>query len=263
MELRAPSHWRTLEFHSDVHLYEQEPATFRAWEAYLATSAADAIFILGDLFEVWVGDDALNPASAWDQGIVRALRTCAAKRPTFYLPGNRDFLVGDAFLRAVGLQRLPDPTVLCMGEARIALSHGDALCTDDLPYQQFRAEVRSWTWQHDFLALPVQVRQDKARSIRMASETRKHATTTYVDVNPAAVNTLLDQLRAETLVHGHTHMAGRHALAQGQQRLVLSDWCAGSAPPRLEILRCEQLPGTPTAFTRVRLAQYAAITPCE
>ncbi len=261
MELRAPSHWRTLEFHSDVHLYEQDPATFQAWEAYLASSSADAIFILGDLFEVWVGDDALNPASAWDQRIVRALRSCAAKRPTFYLPGNRDFLVSDAFLRAVGLQRLPDPTVLCMGESRIALSHGDALCTDDLPYQQFRAEVRSWKWQHDFLALPLEARQEKARGIRVASENRKHTNATYVDVNPDAVATLLDQLHADTLVHGHTHMAGQHALAHNKQRLVLSDWCAGSTPPRLEILRCERMPGTSAMFTRVNLEPQAADNP--
>jgi UDP-2,3-diacylglucosamine hydrolase len=253
MELHAPSHWRTLEFHSDVHLYEQDPATFEAWASYMAASQADAIFILGDLFEVWVGDDALSPNSAFDLRMVQALRECAGKRPVFYIPGNRDFLVGDPFLRSVGLQRLPDPTVLCIGGQRIALSHGDALCTDDLPYQQFRAEVRTRQWQREFLALPLEARLAKARGIRQASEARKQETAAYVDVNTGAVAALLEKLQADTLIHGHTHLAGIHALAHGKQRLVLSDWSADATPPRLEILRCELSPNVPMQCTRVNV----------
>lgn len=239
MDLHAPSHWRTLEFHSDVHLFDQEPHTFAAWQAYLATSTADAVFILGDLFEVWVGDDALNTASPFDQQIVTSLRNCASKRPTFFLPGNRDFLVGDRFLCQVGLQRLPDPTVLVFQGQRIALSHGDALCTDDTAYQQFRTEVRSAQWQRDFLGQPLDKRLAKARAIRQASELRKQAQMAYVDVNTDAVTALMAQLHADVLVHGHTHQAGAHLLDSGKQRLVLSDWCTDATPARLEILQLQ------------------------
>lgn len=243
MDLHAPSHWRTLEFHSDVHLFDQDPNTCAAWQAYLATSTADAVFILGDLFEVWVGDDALSTASPFEQQIVTSLRNCASKRPTYFIPGNRDFLVGDRFLRQVGLQRLPDPSVLVFQGQRIALSHGDALCTDDTAYQQFRAEVRAPQWQRDFLSLPLDIRQAKARAIRQASESRKQTQTQYVDVNADAVLALMAQLDANVLVHGHTHQAGTHMLDAGRQRLVLSDWCAGATPARLEVLRLQARPG--------------------
>lgn len=252
MDLHAPSHWRTLEFHSDVHLLEQDPHTLAAWRAYLTSSTADAVFILGDLFEVWVGDDAINAASAFDQQIIQSLRTCAHQRPTFFIPGNRDFLVGDRFLRQVGLQRLPDPTVLVLQGQRIVLTHGDALCTDDTAYQQFRAEVRSAQWQRDFLGLPLDVRQAKARAIRQASELRKQESDSYVDVNTLAVRALMSQLEAHVLIHGHTHHAGTHMLDSGQQRLVLSDWCADSTPARLEVLQLKPGPDC-NAFQRVSL----------
>lgn len=243
MDLHAPSHWRTLEFHSDVHLFDQEPRNLAAWQAYLAACTADAVFILGDLFEVWVGDDALSAASPFDQQIVSSLRDSAAKRPTFFIPGNRDFLVGDGFLHHVGLQRLPDPTVLVFNGQRLALSHGDALCTDDTAYQQFRTEVRSALWQREFLGLPLELRQAKARAIRQASESRKQEQARYVDVNADAVDALMAELQADILIHGHTHQAGMHALGSGKQRLVLSDWCADSTPIRLEVLRIEALAG--------------------
>lgn len=223
-----------------------------AWQAYLAASTADAVFILGDLFEVWVGDDALGTTCPFNQKIVASLRECASKRPAFFLPGNRDFLVGDRFLRQVGLQRLPDPTVLVFNGQRIALSHGDALCTDDTVYQQFRAEVRSAPWQRNFLGLPLDMRQAQARAIRQASESRKQAQTAYVDVNADAVTALMTRVHADVLVHGHTHQAGAHLLADGRQRLVLSDWCADATPARLEFLQLQAQAGHNT-FQRVSL----------
>lgn len=252
MDLSAPSHWRTLEFHSDVHLFDQEPRTFAAWQAYLAASTADAVFILGDLFEVWVGDDAVSTANAFDQKIITCLRTCAQKRPTFFIPGNRDFLVGDHFLRQVGVQRLPDPCVLVIQGQRIALSHGDALCTDDTVYQQFRAEVRTPQWQRDFLQLPLDQRQAKARAIRQVSESRKQEQAQYVDVNTDAVLDLMAQVQADVLVHGHTHQAGTHQLDATRQRLVLSDWCADATPARLEFLQIQAQAGQ-NSFQRVSL----------
>lgn len=252
MDLHAPSHWRTLEFHSDVHLFDQEPHTFAAWQAYLAASTADAVFILGDLFEVWVGDDALSSTSPFDQQIIASLRASAQQRPTFFIPGNRDFLVGDRFLRQVGLQRLPDPTVLVVQGQRIALSHGDALCTDDTAYQQFRAEVRTPQWQRDFLGQPLDMRQAQARAIRQASESRKQGQAPYVDVNTDAVTTLMAQVHADVLVHGHTHQAGVHTLDGNRQRLVLSDWSADATPARLEVLQLQARTGHNT-FQRVPL----------
>lgn len=248
--MHAPSHWRTLEFHSDVHLYDRDQDTFLAWARYLSSSKADAVFILGDLFEVWMGDDGFDATCAFDLAIAHALRSCTNKRPVFFIPGNRDFLVGDRYLRSVGIQRLPDPTVLCIAGKRVALSHGDVLCTDDLPYQEFRAEVRTLQWQRAFLALPLETRQTKARGMRQASEHRKQNTQQYTDVNGMAVDALMEQLPADVLIHGHTHIPGSHRLPSGKQRMVLSDWCAWSTPPRLEILQVKVQQSAPT-FTRV------------
>jgi UDP-2,3-diacylglucosamine hydrolase len=253
MDLRAPSHWRTLEFHSDVHLFDQDPLTFLAWQHYLASSQADAVFILGDLFEVWVGDDTLDGDCEFERTCADVLRASACQRPTFFLPGNRDFLLGDRFLRSVGVQRLPDPCTLVFQDQRIMLSHGDALCTDDTTYQQFRHQVRSPQWIRNFLAQALHERQAIARQIRQASELRKQASGQYVDVNPQAVAQAMQAQRADSLVHGHTHLPAVHSLNNGCQRLVLSDWCASSLPPRLEILRL-QVQASGLAFTRVPVA---------
>lgn len=242
MDLIAPSHWRTLEFHSDVHLYEKDLPTFKAWQSYLSQTEADAVFILGDLFEVWIGDDILDADYAFEESCLTALRACSGKRPLFFLPGNRDFLVGDRLLQRAGMQRLEDPTTLVFQDTRFALSHGDALCTDDLPYQQFRTQVRSWQWQHSFLAKSLAERDAMARAIREASETRKQESGTYTDVNGTAVDQLMQAQKADVLIHGHTHLAATHFLENGRQRMVLSDWSAQDSPPRLEVLRVQATP---------------------
>ena len=233
--MQAPAHWNRIEFLSDVHLHAKEPDTARAWASCLQSSSADALFILGDLFEVWVGDD---DDDAFVQTCLHTLRTTARTRAVYFLCGNRDFLIGQDFFLQTGVQALSDPTVLDLGVCRLLLSHGDALCLDDTEYLAFRSEVRSPEWQQAFLAKPLAERRAIAQHLRTQSESRKQNQTDYADVDARMATEWLDQTQAQVLVHGHTHRPGVHAMAQasGQtlQRWVLSDWDARSDPPRLE-----------------------------
>lgn len=235
--LIAPFHWRTVACISDLHLQASEPATFAAWQRSMASTTADAVFILGDLFEVWVGDDTLaaDPAG-FDAACVQVLRDTARQRPVFFMHGNRDFLVGRACLDACGVTLLEDPTVLQFAGQRWLLSHGDALCLDDTDYLQFRAVVRSPHWQQDFLAKPLAERQQIARGIRSQSESRKRSGVVYADVDAAAAIDWLQVAQASVLIHGHTHRPARHDLGDGLQRWVLSDWDTAAHPPRGELL---------------------------
>ncbi|WP_137896739.1 UDP-2,3-diacylglucosamine diphosphatase [Ramlibacter sp. 2FC] len=235
-ELSAPAGWRTVDFISDLHLQASEPATFAAWRRYLAETPADALFILGDLFEVWVGDDAATPGSFEALG-GDCLREASARCTLFFLHGNRDFLLGPAFAAQCRMRLLEDPTVLAFAGQRWLLSHGDALCLDDLDYQRFRAEVRSPNWQQDFLARPLAERQALARQMRARSEARKRSDATYADVDAALARQWLQAANATTLIHGHTHRPADHPLGEGLRRIVLSDWDAGAQPPRAQVLR--------------------------
>ena len=236
-ELAAPSHWRTVEFISDLHLQASEPATVAAWQHHLQTTQADALFILGDLFEVWVGDDALQEPGSFEATCCAALRAAAQRLPVFFMHGNRDFLAGPAFLAHCGITGLADPTVLVFGSQRFVLSHGDLLCLDDVDYQRFRVLARSSEWQQQFLAQPLATRRAQARGIRQESEARKQSGASYADVDGPAAIAWLQAAGAHTLVHGHTHKPAKHALAPGLQRVVLSDWDAAAHPPRAEVLR--------------------------
>ena len=241
-ELIAPPHWRTVVCISDLHLQASDPATFNAWQRSMAHSTADAVFILGDLFEVWVGDDVVQAdLVGFDAACVQVLRDTARQRPVFFMHGNRDFLVGRACLNTCGVTLLDDPTVLQFAGQRWLLSHGDALCLDDVDYMQFRAVVRSPQWQHDFLAKPLAERQQIARGIRSQSESRKRSGVVYADVDTAAAIDWLRAADATVLVHGQTHRPAHHVLDGGQgegwQRWVLSDWDAAAHPPRGELLR--------------------------
>ena len=239
-ELIAPERWACIDFISDLHLEAGDPATVAAWRAYLRSSPADALVILGDLFEVWVGDDVLGAAGAADSfeaDCCHALLSAAQQRSLFLLHGNRDFLLGPAFARAAGLSLLADPTVLVFGGQRWLLSHGDALCLDDTEYQQFRQQVRSADWQQAFLAQPLAARQSMARTLRRQSEARKQSGVAYVDLDPAAARAWLTLNRSLTQIHGHTHRPATHDLGAGLQRLVLSDWDLSAPRPRAEVLR--------------------------
>lgn len=250
-ELTAPSHWRTVEFISDLHLQAAEPATVAAWQHYLAATQADALFILGDLFEVWVGDDALLEPGSFEAQACAPLRATAQRMPVFFMHGNRDFLAGNAFLQHCGIAGLHDPTVLAFAGQRHVLTHGDLLCLDDVDYQRFRALARSSAWQQQFLSLPLAARRAQARGIRQESEARKQSGAPYADVDHPAAIAWLQAAGAQTVIHGHTHRPAVHALAPGLQRVVLSDWDAAALPPRLETLRLsaaglERVPLAPT-----------------
>lgn len=243
-ELVAPSHWRAVDLLSDVHLRPEEPATFGAWEQAVTQSDADALFILGDLFEVWVGDDALDPAVGDDSPLGHFERQCAAvlrsvavQRPVYFMHGNRDFLFGSQGLASSGMQALRDPTVLVLGSTRWLLSHGDALCLDDVAYQHFRRQVQNPAWQQASLQHPLAVRRQMARQIRQASEQRKDEGLGYADVDAEAARAWLRAAGSNTLIHGHTHMPADHDLGDGLRRIVMSDWEAQTLPPRLQWLR--------------------------
>ena len=239
--VQAPSEWQRVDFISDLHLDASEPATFEAWAQHMAHTPADALFILGDLFEVWVGDDNPDPFALQCQAVLKAT---AQRIPVFFLCGNRDFLVGSDLLQATGLQGLNDPSLLVLPAAndasakRILLSHGDALCLDDHEYLAFRDQVRQPAWQTAFLNKPLAERQAYARSVRAQSEARKQTQplATYADVDTQAAIGWLRDAHAEILIHGHTHKPATHDLGQGLSRWVLSDWHADSQPPRLEVL---------------------------
>ena len=236
-ELAAPLHWRTVDFISDLHLQASEPATVAAFTHYLATLQADALFILGDLFEVWVGDDAIDEPGSFEAQACAALRTAAQRLPVYFMHGNRDFLAGAAFLAHCGITGLADPTVLSFQGERYVLSHGDLLCLQDVDYQRFRVQARSAAWQQQFLAQPLAARRAQARGIRQESEARKQAGSVYADVDGPAAVQWLQAAQAHTLIHGHTHRPASHQLAPGLQRVVLSDWDAAAQPQRLEVLR--------------------------
>ena len=236
-ELVAPSHWRTVDFLSDLHLQASEPDTLAAWHHYLQTTPADALFILGDLFEVWVGDDALDDPGSFESQACALLLAASRQRALFFLHGNRDFLIGPGFAQRTGATLLHDPTVLVWQGQRLLLSHGDALCLDDVDYQRFRLQARSTAWQQQFLAQPLATRRVQARGIRQESEAKKQSGASYADVDGSAAVAWLHAASAHTLIHGHTHRPAQHVLAPGLQRVVLSDWDAAALPPRLETLR--------------------------
>ena len=248
----APGAWRAIDFISDLHLTESTPRTYAAWADYLRRSSADAIVILGDLFEAWVGDDVRH--EGFEARCAEVLAEASARRPVAFMAGNRDFLLGSAMLEACGLTRLEDPTVVEAFGTRVLLAHGDAMCIGDVPYQQFRRVVRDPGWQRDFLARPLAERRAAGRAMRAESERRKGESPAWVDVDRPTALAAMAAAAAPTLVHGHTHRPGDEALAPGRWRRVLSDWDLDDARhPRAEVLRWDA-----GGFTR--LAPAAAAT---
>ena len=237
--VHAPQHWQRVDFISDLHLDAHEPTTFAAWAQHMAHTPADALFILGDLFEVWVGDDNPDPFALQ---CVSVLKNTAQRIPVYFMCGNRDFLVGADLRHTTGMHGLNDPTLLDLSQSdhapsiRILLSHGDALCLDDHDYLAFRAQVRQPEWQASFLAKPLAERQAYARDVRNKSEALKRHHTDYADVDTQAAVTWLKACNAHVLLHGHTHKPAVHDLGEGLSRWVLSDWHADATPPRLEVL---------------------------
>jgi UDP-2,3-diacylglucosamine hydrolase len=221
-------HLRRTLFISDLHLDETRPPVVEAFERFLRDVApgADALYILGDLFEYWVGDDGLEmalPARA-----AQALGGIAARVPTFFMHGNRDFLVAERFSQATGVKLLADPTVADLYGKRTLLMHGDTLCTGDVAYLRFREQVRNPAWQAATLAQPLAARVQMARQLRESSEGSKSGKTMEImDVAGDAVEAAFRAHRCDAMIHGHTHRPGRHEhLVDGRRcvRWVLPDW---------------------------------------
>ena len=233
----APAHWQVIECLSDVHLTVEAPRTFDAWRMQMLGGDADALFILGDLFEAWVGDDARD--GEFERACVDVLREAGAQRTVAVMHGNRDFLIGEALLAHCGARALPDATVLHAFGYRTVLTHGDALCLEDTEYQRFRAMVRNPAWQTEFLKRPLPERQAMARAMRDASTAHQAelSPALWADVDPAAALLLLDAAGSDTLVHGHTHRPGRVVLSATAARHVLSDWDFDGDAPRGSVLR--------------------------
>lgn len=215
-------------FISDLHLSPERPAITALFERFLDHAPGDAggLYILGDLFEAWAGDDDLS--EPFNARVVNALARVAARMPLYVMHGNRDFLLGPAFARASGARLLPDPSVISLHGTPTLLMHGDTLCTDDTDYQRFRAQVRDARWQADFLAQPLAARKAQIAALRSRSETEKAGKPAAImDVNPRAVEAALRQHATPRLIHGHTHRPARHAhRVDGMlcERWVLPDW---------------------------------------
>jgi UDP-2,3-diacylglucosamine hydrolase len=237
-ELLAPPSWRSIDLISDLHLSEDTPRTFDAFAGHLLATDADAVLILGDLFEVWVGDDARH--AGFEARCCDVLAEAAARRTIGFMAGNRDFLVGGAMLEDCGLMALADPTVMVAFGERLLLTHGDLLCVADTDYQRFRREVRSEAWQAATLARPLAERRELARRMRAESEAFKRiqASSGWVDADTATAVRWMHEAGTPTLVHGHTHRPGSDDLAPGFTRHVLSDWdLEAGHPPRAQVLR--------------------------
>ena len=237
-EWTVPPHWRAIDILSDLHLGADTPRTFAAWRDHLEHTDADCVVLLGDWFEVWVGDDLR------DEGIgaqcVAVLQRVTRERTVCFMAGNRDFILGADMLAACGMTGLDDPTVVEAFGERVLLTHGDALCLADTTYQQFRRMVRDPAWRRQALALPRAERVKIGAQMRTASETQQHGRSTpaaWADVDFPEALRWMDAARATTLVHGHTHRPGTEALAPGRLRHVLTDWDLDHPPHRAEVLR--------------------------
>jgi UDP-2,3-diacylglucosamine hydrolase len=215
-------------FISDLHLDPARPDITRLFGEFIDGEArdADALYILGDLFEAWVGDDDPGEPGASVTGALQAL--VAAGVPVFLMRGNRDFLYGQEIATRSGARLLPDPCVVDLHGHPTLLMHGDLLCSDDLAYQAFRRQVRDPAWQADFLAQPLAARQAFAAQARAASKQHQSGMSeTIMDVAPATVAGTMARYGVDRLIHGHTHRPGIHTLdVSGRQasRIVLGDW---------------------------------------
>jgi UDP-2,3-diacylglucosamine hydrolase len=212
-------------FISDLHLQASHPRTAEAFFRFLAERAAQAerLYLLGDIFEYWAGDDDLD--DPFNRSVVDALRRLRDHGTAVYwLAGNRDFLAGTGFAEAAGLTLLAEPHVATIAGRSITLVHGDAQCTDDVKYMAFRAQVRDPAWQRQFLAMPLSQRKAIIAGLREGSRAA-HGEKSYesMDVTPAAVAALYADSGTDVIIHGHTHRPALHE-ADGKRRYVLPDW---------------------------------------
>ena len=215
-------------FISDLHLDPERPDVTELFLEFLATRArdADAVYILGDLFEAWIGDDDASPLNL---EVIQGIRACVdAGTPLLVMHGNRDFLLGEQFAGQSGCTLLQDPACIDLYGTPTLLMHGDLLCTDDTEYMAFREMVRDSDWQAELLAKPLAVRREMAAEMRRQSrEKTAGKPESIMDVNPGAVREAMTQHGVVQLIHGHTHRPAVHMLdiaGQAARRYVLGDW---------------------------------------
>jgi len=224
-------------FISDLHLDDRRPETTRLLLQFLQDEAgrADALYILGDLFEYWLGDDVPSQCATQVAGALSSLADQGI--PCFFMHGNRDFLLREAYAKQAGMTLLPEEYVAELYGEQVLLMHGDSLCTDDIPYQQFRTLVRNSAWQDDFLNKTQQERLQIAMQARDASaEHKDNIDMEIMDVNQDEVVAALERHGVQKMIHGHTHRPATHELeANGNpaQRIVLGDWYTQSSVLRV------------------------------
>ena len=232
-------------FVSDLHLDPDRPEITALFGRFLDGEArgADALYILGDLFEAWVGDDDPSEAGAFVADRLRALAESGV--PTFFIRGNRDFLLGDTYAARCGMTLLDDPTVVDLYGTPTLLLHGDLLCTDDNAYQQFRTQTRDPQWQAQFLAQPLAARLAFAAQARAASQARygelvaKGMAESVGDVAPATVQAWFERFGVRRMIHGHTHRPAIHDEGSRRTRIVLGDWYEQGSVLRVSADGCD------------------------
>ena len=211
-------------FISDLHLCNQRPDITEMFKAFLDNKArhARALYILGDLFEYWLGDDALEETALQVATWLKALNYSGVD--IYYMAGNRDFLLGNDYAQKSGMQIINEPHVIDVNGEPTLLIHGDAECTDDIPYQQARKMLRNPAWQADFLSKSIPERIAFAEQARKQSQAHTQgADMDIMDVNQNAINALFDQHQVKQMIHGHTHRPAVHE-TNGTKRIVLGDW---------------------------------------
>lgn len=232
-------------FISDLHLHETRPQVTRAFFHFLHSQAinAEALYILGDFFDVWIGDD---DDSELAKDVASSLRKLSGLGVAIYfMHGNRDFLLGESYARKAGMSIIDDGTVIDLYGSPTLLMHGDSLCTDDTAYQQFRKMVRGAPWQNQFLAQSISARRTIAAQLREKSESMNSMKADDImDVSQAEVIARLETSKVTRLIHGHTHRPARHPLMVSDktaERIVLGDWhdlgwCIKAEPNSIELL---------------------------
>lgn len=215
-------------FVADMHLSADRPDLINAFTLFVNNQAADctALYLLGDIFEAWIGDDYIEPSM---QPVIDSLRQLSSSGCKIYLQqGNRDFLLGEHFANDIGASLLAEAVVVTLPNAKALIMHGDQLCTDDVDYQAFRSMVRSTQWQQQFLSKPVSERLQIAQQLRSASREQSSLKSAQItDVNQAAVVKAMDDAKIKLLIHGHTHRPKCHSVTLANTegtRMVLGDW---------------------------------------
>ncbi|ALS97727.1 UDP-2,3-diacylglucosamine diphosphatase [Lacimicrobium alkaliphilum] len=235
-------------FIADLHLSEDRPDITAAFDTFMSSQARDAaaLYVLGDLFEAWIGDD---DTCHFNQHIKQAFRTLTNSGvPVYFIHGNRDFLIGKKFAGETGIQLLPEKQVIDLYGEKVLIMHGDSLCTRDHKYMAFRKKSRGWWWPKLMLALPLWYRRRVAQNARKTSALhQKNSSEQIMDVTPSEVDRVMTEAGVSKLIHGHTHRPAIHKFQLGDkqaQRIVLGDWYSQSSVLRVTPQSTE-LKGTP------------------